>query len=112
MEERLHQQEAALRDKERYLAQKEQFLNTKENELLQKERDLTSFKDILIASQEETRAERDKLQTLAHELNERERLFNELMRQQSLSTTSTSNAFTEEFARALRLLNQKTNESR
>jgi hypothetical protein len=57
--------------------------------------------------------ERDKLSTIKYELSEREKLFNELfLRQQSLSTTTTSNAFTDEFARALKMLNKKTNEHR
>jgi hypothetical protein len=54
-------------------------LNTKENELLQRERDLSVLKDSLEQKQEESRAERDKLQLIAQELAEKERLISELI---------------------------------
>ena len=80
---------------------------------MQKERELAAIKESLLSRQEEARAERDKLVSIQFELGEREKIFNELvMRQQSLSTTNTSNAFTDEFAKALRMLNKKTNEHR
>jgi len=70
------------------------------------------LKDALVSRQEEARMEREKLQMFGQELSDRERLLTQLMRQQSLSTTSTSNEFAGEFARALKVLNQKTNDNR
>lgn len=111
--EKLKNQDNALKEKERYLSQKEQFLNQKENELLLRERELHNIKESLVGKQDENRAEKDKLIVFKNELQEKERLINELIiRQKSLSTTSTSNAYTDEFVNALRAINKKVNENR
>ena len=66
-ESQLRKKESKLRERETYLREKEQFLNLKENELLKRERDL-------ITQCEEQTAE----------INEKERLLNEILKRYEL----------------------------